>query len=183
MERLFSIYFLMPCFSARLNLICLWKIHFFFPFPCLSSSWPPLGIFPRPRDRPALPTWRERPLLSTVLNSAAPRQAVLSRLWANPGRTVKMNNLLNRNCLLTALSLFTPQLLNTLAERWVSLGRLAASSHAAGLPSPHSLCQVRQGQSAVVPWWLHQFPLDWLCRCPALFKKGHLCQAEGSPLE
>ena len=37
-----------------------------------------------------------------------------SLLWARTGSMVEMNNLLNHNCLLTALSLFTFQLLNTL---------------------------------------------------------------------
>lgn len=40
-----------------------------------------------------------------------------THLWANTGRIVKMNNLLNRDCLLTALSLFTSQLLNIPVKR------------------------------------------------------------------
>lgn len=42
------------------------------------------------------------------------KRQTFSLLRANTASIVKMNNLLNRNCLLTALSLFTFQLLNTL---------------------------------------------------------------------
>lgn len=79
-----------------------------------------------------------------------------SHLWANTGRIVKMNNLLNRDCLLTALSLFTSQLLNIPVKRlgvspWPTpsffsqAGMLPASCFS--LPKTFSISFVRSGSN------------------------------------
>lgn len=91
-----------------------------------------LSLFPERRQAPG-GGWT-RPFFGVTrapsavqnVNSSASRQVQTSRadwkkprgrfclLWANAGSIVKMNNLLNHNCLLTAPSLFTFRLLNTL---------------------------------------------------------------------
>lgn len=79
-----------------------------------------------------------------------------THLWANTGRIVKMNNLLNRDCLLTALSLFTSQLLNIPVKRlgvspWPTpsffpqAGMLPASCFS--LPKTFSISFVRSGSN------------------------------------
>lgn len=191
----------MPCLSTGLNLIYLWKISFSISVPIhlfsifLSTSsqhFPIFSIFlsftntERHWKVPVRPCLRCNtsslccPECEQLRSQAASEQAsrleenlkTVSLLWANTGSIVKMNNLLTRDCLLTALSLFTSQLLNTLGgvPGCQPSADLQLLSEPMDVPSPLASLRRRhfrsplsgQGQTTAVLWWLYQFSVDRL---------------------
>ena len=136
------VFYLFPCawLQTGLNLSSRWKIRFCISVPIHSFSifLSPSFQFsyllhlslPKRRHRknvqPPFFDVTRAPSAVQSVNSSASAQVqsrlsgreeniqTFSLLWARTGSMVEMNNLLNRKCLLTALSLFTFQLLNTL---------------------------------------------------------------------